>query len=63
MIHLHSWDTSNGRKVFILLQELGLPYGYYPIDIIEDTNLRRSFWRSALSAIAQIEERNRMLPS
>ena len=25
MIHLHSWDTSNGRKVFILLEER--PFG------------------------------------
>ena len=33
MIHLHSWDTSNGRKVFILLEELGIPYTYHPIDI------------------------------
>ena len=29
MIHLHSWDTSNGRKVFVLLEELGLPYTYH----------------------------------
>ncbi len=33
MIHLHSWDTSNGRKVFILLAELGMPYRYHPVDI------------------------------
>ena len=26
MIHLHYWPTPNGKKVTILLAELGLPY-------------------------------------
>ena len=33
MIHLYSWDTSNGRKIAILLEELGLPFVFHPIDI------------------------------
>jgi len=33
MIHLYSWDTSNGRKVPVMLEELELAYQYHPIDI------------------------------
>ena len=33
MIDLYSWVTPNGRKVSILLEELGLPYEVHPIDI------------------------------
>ncbi len=43
MIHLHSWDTSNGRKVFILLEELGLPYTYHPIDITKGQQFAPEF--------------------
>jgi glutathione S-transferase len=30
MIHLHYWPTPNGKKVTILLEELGLPYTIVP---------------------------------
>jgi GSH-dependent disulfide-bond oxidoreductase len=33
MIDLYSWVTPNGRKVSILLEELGLSYDVHPIDI------------------------------
>jgi GST-like protein len=33
MLNLYSWDTSNGRKIAIMLEELGLDYRYHPIDI------------------------------
>lgn len=33
MIDLYTWTTPNGRKVSILLEELGLPYRVHPIDI------------------------------
>ena len=33
MIDLYSWDTGNGRKIAILLEELDLPYEYHPVDI------------------------------
>jgi GST-like protein len=33
MIHGYSWRTSNGRKLHIMLEETGLPYKLYPIDI------------------------------
>ena len=33
MIDLYTWTTPNGRKVSILLEEMGLPYEAHPIDI------------------------------
>ncbi len=33
MIHLHYWPTPNGKKVTILLEELGMPYTIVPVHI------------------------------
>ena len=33
MIDFYGWNTSNGRKVAILLEELEQPYRYHPVDI------------------------------
>lgn len=33
MIDLYSWNTSNGRKVAIALEEFGLAYTFHPVDI------------------------------
>ena len=33
MIHLHYWPTPNGKKVTILLEELGTPYTIAPVNI------------------------------
>ena len=33
MIHLYSWNTSNGRKISIMLEELGLEYEWHPVNI------------------------------
>ncbi|HVK70618.1 MAG TPA: glutathione S-transferase N-terminal domain-containing protein [Polyangium sp.] len=33
MIDLHYWPTPNGRKVTILLEEVGLPYRVVPVNI------------------------------
>ena len=33
MIDLHYWPTPNGKKVTILLEELGLPYRIVPVNI------------------------------
>lgn len=33
MIDLYTWSTPNGRKVSIMLEELGVPYAVHPIDI------------------------------
>ena len=33
MIDLYTWGTPNGRKVSIMLEELGLEYAVHPVDI------------------------------
>jgi GSH-dependent disulfide-bond oxidoreductase len=33
VIDLYTWTTPNGRKVSIMLEELGLPYNVHPINI------------------------------
>jgi GST-like protein len=33
MIDLYIWGTPNGRKVSVLLEELGLPYKVHPVDL------------------------------
>ena len=33
LIDLYTWSTPNGRKVSIMLEELGLAYRVFPIDI------------------------------
>jgi len=32
-VDLYTWNTPNGRKVSIMLEEVGLPYRVFPIDI------------------------------
>ena len=36
MIDLYSWKTPNGRKVSIMLEEVGLPYEVHPINLSKD---------------------------
>ena len=43
MIDLYSWNTSNGRKVSIMLEELGLPYRFHPIDISQGEQFEPGF--------------------
>ena len=43
MITLYTWTTPNGRKISILLEELGLPYDVRPIDIGKDEQFSPEF--------------------
>ena len=43
MIDLYTWSTPNGRKVSIMLEELGLPYNVHPINIGKDDQFTREF--------------------
>jgi len=43
MIDLYTWTTPNGRKVSILLEELGVPYHVFPIDIGKDEQFTPEF--------------------
>jgi GST-like protein len=40
MIDLYTWTTPNGRKVSIMLEELGLPYRVHPINIGKDDQFK-----------------------
>jgi GST-like protein len=33
MIDFHTWNTPNGRKISVALEEMGLPYRVHPVDI------------------------------
>jgi len=43
MIDLHTWTTPNGRKVSIMLEELGLPYRVFPVHIGRDEQFAPDF--------------------
>jgi GST-like protein len=43
MIELHSWPTPNGQKVSIMLEECGLPYEVFPVDIQRGEQFRPEF--------------------
>jgi GST-like protein len=43
MIDLYTWGTPNGRKVSIMLEELGLPYKVHPINILKDDQFKPEF--------------------
>jgi len=43
MIDLYTWTTPNGRKVSILLEELGVPYTAHSINIMEDDQFKPEF--------------------
>ncbi|MGJ8624780.1 MAG: glutathione S-transferase family protein [Yoonia sp.] len=47
MIDLYTWTTPNGRKVSILLEELGVPYIAHPIDISKDEQFAPDFLKIA----------------
>ena len=43
MIDLYTWSTPNGRKVSIMLEELGLPYNVHAIDIGKGDQFKPEF--------------------
>lgn len=43
MIDLYTWSTPNGRKVSILLEELGLPYTTHAVNIGKDEQFAPDF--------------------
>ena len=45
MIELHTWNTPNGRKVSVALEEMGLPYRVVTVDITRDEQLAPGFLR------------------
>ena len=43
MIDFYTWSTPNGRKVSIMLEEVGLPYKVHTIDITKDEQFAPDF--------------------
>ena len=47
MIHLYTWSTPNGRKIPIMLEEIGAPYQVHPIDISQNEQFAADFLKMA----------------
>ena len=43
MIELHTYNTPNGRKVSVALEEMGLPYSVHVVDITKDQQFKPEF--------------------
>ncbi|WP_338662939.1 glutathione S-transferase N-terminal domain-containing protein [Pararoseomonas sp. SCSIO 73927] len=43
MITLHTWNTPNGRKISVALEEMGLPYTVKTVNIGQDEQFRPEF--------------------
>ena len=42
-IELHTWNTPNGRKISVALEEMGLPYTVHPVNISKDEQFNPAF--------------------
>src|SRR5256886_11126119 len=42
-IELHTWNTPNGRKISVALEEMGLPYKVLPVNITKGEQLAPAF--------------------
>src|SRR5436305_434976 len=43
MIDLYTWTTPNGRKISIMLEEIGLPYNVMPVNLGANEQLAPQF--------------------
>ena len=43
MIELYTWGTPNGKKVSVMLEEIGLPYNVHPIRIMEGDQFKPEY--------------------
>jgi glutathione S-transferase len=42
-IELHTWDTPNGRKISVALEEMGLPYTVHPVIFLTASSSTQPF--------------------
>src|SRR3954466_8422199 len=42
-IELHTWNTPNGRKISVALEEMGLPYRVVPVNITKGEQMAPDF--------------------
>jgi len=43
MIQLYTWDTPNGKKVSIMLEEVGLPYEVHPVNLGQGEQMKPEY--------------------
>ena len=43
MIEFYTWNTPNGRKISVALEEMGLPYKVHPVNISQDEQFKPDF--------------------
>jgi len=43
MIDLYTWTTPNGRKISIMLEEIGLPFEVHPVNLSKDEQFKPEF--------------------
>ena len=55
MIDLYTWNTPNGRKVSILLEELGLDYTAHSVNIGAGDQNTTEFLKISPSGLIQIQ--------
>ena len=53
MIDLYSWQTPNGRKVSIMLEEIGIDYNVFPINYFSKKNLWKNLNITNLEKISR----------
>ena len=67
MIDLYTWNTPNGRKVSIMLEEIGLPYRVHAIDIGKDQQFATDFLalspNNKIPAIRDTENQRQLMES
>ena len=49
-IDFYAWDTPNGRKISVALEEMGLPYKVHPINISKGEQHSAEFLRHSPNA-------------
>jgi GSH-dependent disulfide-bond oxidoreductase len=42
-IELYTWNTPNGRKISVALEEMGLPYKVFPVNITKGEQMAPEF--------------------
>jgi glutathione S-transferase len=52
MIDLYTWTTPNGRKVSIALEEMGLPYEVFPVEL--KTGAQKAPWFTSINPNGRI---------
>ena len=67
MYDLYTWSTPNGRKVSIMLEEIGAEYEVFPINILKDEQFAEDFLRispnNKIPAIVDREQEISMMES